>query len=427
MVDGKRIGATQTKGVVLPGARKFSMNKPGYREWYKALAIKPNTVTNIDYARLVPTNLDITEMAELSGMKTASLSPNGRSIVAVVIDDSNQPTITWGDLRNATDPVFTHTNIDVTKLAGYVPGENIIHNFEIAEWDTNSRFVLFKYIRPGVDNIQWLRFDRDRPDEMIDISLINGLNVKDMSFGRNSDELYALQDNGDLRLINLNNAVISRPLVSRVSQFSVYHPTGAVVFSSKTATEWIAGLWRDGWVSPQVLKAIPISAQANPMAVDISRYFNKDTIIVSTGQGVYIYRGELPATEGSMADYVRPIKVIADGVPVQEVTVSGNGRFVVARVNDDMISFDIERQTTSSNFGALDVNAINWLNDYYLWTTSGDGVLSIREFDGMNKNDLTTTGGVLDASFSNDGKYLFYLEKSGETALLKKISMRVAS
>lgn len=426
-VDGKRVGLTQTKGVVLPGVRQFSVNLTGYRGWQKTLTIKADTVTNLDYIQLVPIEPEISDVIELGGVKESSLSPNGRSMVAITVDELNQLVVNWGDLRSNSNPVFTQNKLDTTRLTDYTEDNMDNHSFKIMEWGNNSRFVMLKHSQTNTDSVQWLRLDRDNPDDLLDISSIIGLNIKEVTFGSSSDELYALQDNGDLRMINIDSAVISRPLISQVEQFSVNRSTGMIVFSSKTATNWTASLWREGWISPQTLRAVPISAQDSPLGVTISRYFNKDTITVSTDKEAYIYRGVLSGVDVSATSGLKLVNTVTAESPVREVMVSGSGRFILARTDNDMISYDIERQITSGHPDIANVRRIDWLDDFHVWTTDDDKNLSIREFDGENKNNLATINEVVDASLSTDNRYIFYLDRSAEIVSLKKISMRVTN
>ena len=61
-VDDMELRRTPTKSIVLPGKHTFSMKLDKYEPWQKTLNIKSDTVTNLNYARLIPTKRETTEV-----------------------------------------------------------------------------------------------------------------------------------------------------------------------------------------------------------------------------------------------------------------------------------------------------------------------------------------------------------------------------
>lgn len=422
--DDRRIGTTLMKNVVQPGERRFSVRLSGYRDWDKTLIIKPDTVTNLDYIRLVPIKLNTVVVTELVGLKMSKFSSSGRYMVGISADKDGLLSIVWGDLRSSTNPVFTSKPIGTSLFKDYQAGTT--NQFEIVTWDATERFVLIKYIDSSdSSNIKWLRLDRDRPDELLDISSMVGLKIKKTVFN-NSNELYILQDNGDLRLVMLDSSVISRPLISQINNFSVNQSTGAIVFTSQTETDWTVGVWKKDWLSAQTLETVPKTVQTKPIEAMSSRYYNKDTVITSTSQGVRIYRGVMPGSDGLVVDSLKLVNVLVEGEQAQKTSVSGNGRFVITQVDGEMVSYDIERSSTSVVPDLLMAGLSGWLDDFHLWSIDDDSQLSIMEFDGANRQVLfPLRGGSFGVVLSSDGRFIYFFDESDNSVVLKKLSMTV--
>ena len=143
-IDGADLRRTQAKSVVLPGIHYFAMSLKGYETWQKKVDIKPETVTNLNYARLVPKDRKTTQVKSFDkGLQHALIYSHG-NFLAMITNDSHQPTLILGDLRDTNNEKFTEHKIDINILTGYdVSAEN--HTFSVSEWDQGGRYFIVKH------------------------------------------------------------------------------------------------------------------------------------------------------------------------------------------------------------------------------------------------------------------------------------------
>ena len=215
-VDDMELRRTPTKSTVLPGKHTFSMKLDKYEPWQKTLNIKSDTVTNLNYARLIPTKRETTEVKTFDSLQSVSLSPAGNFLMGFGVKDKT-PILTIGDIRdtNKDKEKFTEHALSTSVLAGYsLSSDN--HTFTLSEWDRDSRYALVKHSYPAENNttgVQWLVLDRENPEKITDVTAMTGFAIKQISFvGTGAHTVYALQETGELRRVDLDSSTISSPI-----------------------------------------------------------------------------------------------------------------------------------------------------------------------------------------------------------------------
>lgn len=425
-VDDTVIDQTQTKNTVAPGQHQFSMTLQGYETWRKTLHIQSNTVTNLNYARLVPTERRVSTVKRFTQPKLMSVAPSGRVALAIQHTSSGQPMAIVGDLTNTSSEKFTEAELDTTVLQGY-DSSSTHHEYSFGEWAPNSRYALIKHQyhpagKPAVT--QWLRFDRQEPKKLVDISKIMGFDVKQLSFiGNNGRELYALQQNGDLRHVNIADGVISRPLIGDIKEFKLYG-SDRLSYIAVTDTQRQAGIWKKDWQRPRVVAALPAS-DASPLTVQLSRYFNKDTVAFGMGNSLTIYRGDLGESDDDWQRFTANSQKLTFGFPVTEMLLSDNGRFILSKHASLLRSYDLERRTQSQDVQLRGGETLRWFDEFHFWHLDPDGMVVMREFDGDNAHQLLPGSDGYDAALSVDQKFIYALSAKDGTVTLSKLAMKV--
>lgn len=434
-IDGQELSSrTNTKSMVLPGNHTFEIKRSGYMPWKKDLLIDAGTVTWLDYVRLVPENRVVNTVKTFPSLEDARFAPFGRFLAS--FNKKNQPVMQITDLRNENDLKQTQVKFNTANLTGYAD-RRTKHSFSVREWDQGGRYVLVKHAYQYPDETsprsEWLLVDREKPNEVKNITKTINLDATDMRLsGSSGNDVYMLQQGGDIRKITLNDGEISSPLVSNVREFDLYG-TDLLTFvcddtSNAASPKVVAGFKRENDRRPTTIMSVERPNDKRQLNIKLSRYFYQDTIAVSFGDKVTFYRGELPRQDDAkgLKTFLDSAKEFTFSRPIAFLSFSGNGRFIVANDRYGFISYDLERSSLSkeTRIDGIGNNAVRWLDDYHIWNIR-DGKLIMEEFDGVNANELFPATPGFDATLSQDRKftYGFVKKAKGTEVELRRLDM----
>lgn len=424
-IDGRDLARTRTKSINFPGQHQFSMHIDGYETWQKTVEIKADTVTHLNYARLIPLDKKTNEIKNFPELISARFSPAGRLFIGVVRQNSS-PSIVWGDVRDANNPKFTDHTLDTEIVNGYKE-DNSSHSLTIKEWDLGGRFVILKhtYSVGNLSRTQWLRLDYNNPGKLVDISGLIGLDVKDLKFiGSSGNEFYALQSTGELRYIDLSANSISGPILTKLESFSLYgNDTISYVATNESGLK-LSGVWKKGWQQPRIVKQLSKAQQGAKLNIAVSRYFHKDTVAISINKEIFIYRGTLPAPGEDYDKLLSSYKKLTMNRPIEQLEFNDDGRFVLARDVSSFVSYDLEHRNLSQPVYVPLTHKLAWLDKFHLWNIE-KGKLLLQEFDGVNKHELVSATAGYDVALSQDEKYIYYFAGSGGQIRLHRLNMTI--
>jgi hypothetical protein len=63
--------------------------------------------------------------------------------------------------------------------------------------------------------------------------------------------------------------------------------------------------------------------------IRISRYFNKDTVVLTDGKNMTIYRGEISDSKDRQKEFLKTAKIIKTDNAITNITMDNAGRFVL--------------------------------------------------------------------------------------------------
>lgn len=422
-IDGKSYENTQTKSMVLPGQHQFAMSLKGYEDWQKTQTISAGTVTWLSYVRLVPTEKRIASMHTFDNIGSTLASPDHRFMAGTNLSDVGDPQLVLIDFRDSRQPKVTGYKINTEKLTGYDMKVSDKHELSIVEWSNSSKYILIKHVYNvgDGDKTEWLWVDREVPSVVVNITTLLNLPLKSVHI---TDEktAYVLQENGDVRRADIDSGNISRPLISDVKSFNTFG-NEKISFVGETKSERTAGIWKRGWDQPTIITTLPLMDNQQ-LNIDLSTYFFKDTVVVTIGQTLTIYRGDLPNTEESRVAFVQTGKKFTLNRNVTDLEISNNGRFIFAEDRNGFVSYDLEQAMISQELKKSHPNKVRWIDDYHTWQVDESGQLVMQEFDGVNSYQLMPADPSKDVLLTQDGRYLYAFALNDKSKLeLTQLSM----
>lgn len=418
-IDGVTLSPrTPTNSTVSSGIHTFNFTRDGYVSWQKTIDIYPGVLTWLNYARLIPNNLNVESVATLPRAAQAIVSPN-RHFMAIM-PRSDKPSVDVYDLTS--DSVRTIAlsmstdQYDATKVSG------MKHVFKLVEWDDNGRYLLMKHTHGKA--VEWLVFDRQTGKLLSNVTKTMDVAIKSAHIvDRGGPNLIALIDD-DIRKINLDRETVSRPIVSHADNFSVY---SSDVITYVARADEMTGQRQVGVVAgngtPSVVYTTS-SKSTQPLRAVSGHYFDKDYIAVSDGFKVTLFSGAFPQAQSESGAMLSET-ILTSVKNVTWLQFSPESRFVVAQTGNQFQTYDIERKELSGVLAlgsSKNPERLRWLDNYYVWSDH-NATLKIEEFDGANPHDINKVAPGFDAAISPDGKYIYSLGKTSKGFQLQRVQL----
>lgn len=420
-IDGQLFRTrTPSKDTLTAGAHSITIGRSGYHTWQKNIDVTPGSVLWLSYARLIPTDLTPKSVADFSTVSSSAVSPSGKWMA--VKESKATPEIKLADISGDTVKMSTLT-IPTNAYTAAAAGKT--HVFTLADWDSDNRHIIVKHTYGG-DRTEWLVVDTRDASATKNVTTLLDIQATKMIFaGNDSGRLYA-QIGTDVRKIDLSAATISRPLVAKVAEFSLFNDT-TIVYSTAldpaTKTRSV-GYYKDGEKAAVPLRTVTDDGKAQ-FHLALGRYFGSMYEIIAYGSDVTVLTGDLPESAEEAAKLKEVTKLTFPG-GVRYVSVRTDGRFVVMQSGDIYKTYDLElkKETATKLAGKAPVTQkLKWLDGYYAWSDR-DGMLRLYEFDGTNQHDIMTVVPGQDVTLTANSKYLYGINKSADgTYHLRRVQM----
>lgn len=396
---------TPNKKTVPSGEHTVAMRLNGYRDWSKTFGIEAGSISWLNYARFVPTDITTDNVREFDALTGMVPSPDKRWLA--IVGDATSPKLTIADIRNEKQPRFSDINIpqDALKLEeGQKPGI-----FSIMEWDFGSRYLLVKHEVAGRADV--IRVDRADAKNTKNISQQLKVGIEKAHFiGTSGNAFFALVD-GDVRKIDLSGGTISRPFITKVNDFILYK-SDTIAFTATRDDQAVAGIYKDG---DEELIVRTFEKDNQPVRATVSSYFSDTYLAISHGNTVEVLKNPQDDSESAGRVFAK----FDTPESIQWLQFASSGRFVVAQHGNTFTTYDLEEDkefTTTLAEGEGDIKKrLHWLDDYYVWTDVG-GSFRMVEFDGGNQQVLNTVEPGFGATLSQNGERLFTVNKSEDSS-----------
>lgn len=406
---------TPSKANVDAKNHHVQMSRQGYRPWQKSITVDAGTIRWLSYTRLIPTDLTVTPVQEYPSLDSALVSPFRQWIA--IQESAAQPVLTIADIRSDE---LKQEKITLPETTYTAPSTDAPRSFVIESWAQDERHILIKHIY-DTDKVEWLIVDRTDVSKTINVTTTFAINPTKILFGTNNGRNLYVKTDDIVRKVNLDDKTLSRPYVSNVEDFWIYNST-TVLYSTgvdTTANTRHVGYISDDMDEAEVIRSYP--AETENLKIALGEYYNRRFVAIAHGTTVDVLQGTLP--RGSTESNLKTVSTQTLTSPTEWLTISRNGRFVVAQQADGYTTYDIELKKSDSTIftrpAATPVRQMQWLDDYMIWSDRGD-TLRFYEFDGANQQDIMPITEGYSVTLSSNNRYVYGFVKTETGASLQR-------
>ena len=393
VLDGERLSFTTSgKRYVEVGEHMAVIHREGYRDWSKQFSIRPGEVRWLNYARLVPSNVETRTVKELESVSSSLPSPSRRYIA--LIANPASPEVTFIDFRDTEKPVFTPVSISSELLT--MP-EGATHSFTVVEWNLASKFVMIRHdFGSGSD---YIRVNVEDTKDIVNLSKKFGVVLSSVHFS-DGNNFYGVE-NGNLRRFDVGSGSLSEPIAGGVVDMKV-HGSKNLVFVRHVEKKYEVVVRID-----DSQKTVAAYDDTLPVLFDVGEYFNEFYLAVSQGAAFELIKNPEKTSSKSVVALTFPNHP-------DWLDISSNGRFVIFGDEHNFVTYDIELRTKSEvHLADPLVKGLQpqWLDDYLLVSVTG-GKLSIRDFDGDNRQVITEALAGQPVMLTSDNSLLYSFSRN---------------
>lgn len=397
-------GTTSTKATIPPGSYSVRMSRTGYHDWRKSVEVKSGNILWLNYARMIPLELPVDNVAELPAVTSSLMSPS-RKWLAMTTGEAS-PTVTLADISSDT-PVITSFDLPVESFTG--TEDKASEAFELQEWDLSSRYLLIKH--KYEDKSEWIIVDIQNVENTINLTAVFDIDLVGAKFSNdNSKIIYALVQ-GDVRKIDTEGSTISAPLIRDVAEFSLFERStiAYTTFPAEDTKERSVGYYKDG-DGANIIKSF-VDEEAVPLHIALGKYYGETYVGIARDNQVEIFKGTLPRTKTGVESpsTLKKVTTMTLPGPVDYLSNRTDGRFFVAQHRNGYSVYDLELKklsTTSMKHKQSLSSELRWIDGYSIWNGDG-GVVRLYEFDGANQHDIMPIEPGLNVALSPNNRYLY--------------------
>jgi hypothetical protein len=406
-IDGASFGTrTPSKTTLTAGQHFITMERKGYKNWQKSVNVIAGSVLWLNYTRFIPNELKPTQVADFSTVTSTSVSPDSKWMAVKEAADTAVV-----QLMSLSGDTVKRTSLQLPTSSYTASSAGKAQSFELVTWDPDSRYLLVKHIYDDT-KLEWLIVDTQNVNETKNITKLFTIDAANILFsGNNPMILYALIGT-DVRRVDIGAETLSRPLASNVAEFSVYEDS-TIVFSGlvdpQTKSRSV------GYYDERSDKVRTVRSYTDdggmPLHFAIGEYFNETYFAISYGEKIDILKGSLsdPAQAKQIAG-----STIVDSA--QYLSISTDGRFVVAQNGGTYVVYDLElkKSNTTTLKGTSEVRQkLRWLDTYTVWSDR-DGMVRLYEFDGANQHNIMPVTPGFNVTLSPDETYMYGIAQSAD-------------
>lgn len=356
------------------GEMTIKLQRNGYRDWFRRFTVRPEEVSFLDYAWLLPTTLDYDQ--PLPNVKPTRI-------------------VQSGDHRKTFYTIKTDTDISVWQYLGQstpqriytappAVGPNPIKDIDSVQVNTDGSQLQFRLLTDG-----------DSPTIIKNVGANESYNIADI-FKIKSGSIYLNPnnrneplwlDNGRLTRLNLDGKTISAPLAENVT--AVKLKVDKVVYSTvNPETKKTERYFSTTSLERSFRLNLPDETDTGAFTFDYSRFRDTDYVYCLSQSTKKLYIIADP-TSGSARTSVY-------GQAVTSFIISPSSRYVMTNNRGRLNTYDFELGYYYSNDAAKldDLRDWLWVDDNHIIAQTNNAIRLI-DYDGYNDQTVSQSGDTI--------------------------------
>ena len=403
---------TPSKITVNPGNYNVSMKRNGYQDWAKNVDVQAGRVLWLNYAQLVPNDVQTESVLDIKTISSLKASPNGDRYA--VIENSKLPVVTLVDVSNDSP-----RKSSLRLPAGSLPsGDNVVYS--VASWaDDSDRFLVTAKVGKKTE---WLLVDRRDEADVVNVSQTYENDIAEAIFDpRSSERVIIRTSGGDIRIADTANDSLSSVIARTATSMSLYGRDAILLVQRVADGSQAVSYVSFGSNETRVIRRIDTPASTR---VAVSKYFSDTYVAIASGTQLEVYKLEsLPSSSDEGTINMTNVHTATLPAASSFLSIRTGGRFVIAQYPTGVQVYDLElEKQTVVSFKRSIKQELRWLDKYHFYLTNGS-TLQVMEFDGANPHDITALTTGFDAVQSDDGTFIYSIAKSDTGYSLQRSRM----
>ena len=393
---------TATRIVATAGQHTVTVSKDGFVPWRKQVNVKAGSILWLNYVKLVPTSIEAKDAMELASLDSAAAAPDKSRFA--VIQNKQQPAV---DFLKVDNDRIEHKQRVLPADSYTADGAN--HSFAIESWSKDSKRVLISHSFD--DSKEYLIVDLDGKAQNITRDI--GVQISKLAFDKSdSQNVYVLTADSDVRRIRLSDKTLSGPLISDASDFYVSR-NGWISYTTKpnNSGERTIGYLSKGASKPRALQTFKDMA-GRSLNIAIEEYYYDNFALITHGKMVAVKKVKLPASDSTDELQQELLATLPLATDVSYAGFSPNEHlYVYVQAGASLVTYNLElRSIANVSMKTTATSEIAWLDNSHIMRVSG-GTFEFGDYDGTNMHTMATDAVGSAAMQSSNNRFLYYFRK----------------
>ena len=402
ILNGVEQGVQTDARLVLPeGRHTIQLDREGYRPWARTVDLEGGSVRRLNYARLVPTNLETAPIQNLADQPSlVSQSIDKRWLVFAY--NNNALEMKTVDLESEelapTDIKFPVDLIESDSLKG---------TWEILEWADDNKHFLATYTTE--DGTEYVLINHDKPLESVNLtSTLEDVPFTSLTLRNRKNDLLFVYDAKEKTVSKARiDGTELEVFAENVNQYTSFGED--ILYVSNDPTNKLKALvtLKRGEDLFQ-LRQIDIADEYLLALSKIGNAFVAGFSSVEEDRA-YIYNDPIKSFNQENAPRFPVPAAVLRVVDPQELRISQNSSVITVRGGQTFATheFEEDRTFTFTIKGTLNKNQeFRWLDGRH-FTISVDGVQNMIDYNGDNQYELVESVVGFGSFFDKDLDFLY--------------------